>query len=114
MVLVGLSTAFAIPLSSHNKTMNVLNPTYAQKLDANDSLAHFRNEFYLPMINGKQTLYFTGNSLGLMPKLAEKYLNEEIEDWKKLGVEGHMRTSSLDAVPRIFLGESSKTRRRQT
>ena len=25
-----------------------------------------------------------------MPKLAEKYLSEEIEDWKKWGVEGHM------------------------
>ena len=70
--------------------MNVLNPAYAQELDANDPLAHFRNEFNLPVINGKQTLYFTGNSLGLMPKLAEKYLSEEIEDWKKMGVEGHM------------------------
>lgn len=70
--------------------MNVLNPAYAQELDANDRLAHFRKEFNLPVINGKQTLYFTGNSLGLMPKLAEKYLSEEIEDWKKWGVEGHM------------------------
>jgi kynureninase len=54
--------------------MNVLDTAYAQKLDANDSLAHFRNEFHLPVIDGKQTLYFTGNSFGLMPKLAEKYL----------------------------------------
>ena len=63
--------------------MNVLNPAYTLELDANDRLAHFRKEFNLPVINGKQTLYFTGNSLGLMPKLAEKYLSEEIEDWKK-------------------------------
>ena len=90
MVLIGLSTAFTIPLSTHNKTMNILNPYYAQELDANDSLAHFRQEFHLPVINGKQTLYFTGNSLGLMPKLAEKYLSEELEDWKKMGVEGHI------------------------
>ncbi len=90
MVLIGLSTAFTIPLSTHNKTMNILNPHYAQELDANDSLAHFRQEFHLPVINGKQTLYFTGNSLGLMPKLAEKYVSEELEDWKKMGVEGHI------------------------
>ena len=69
--------------------MNVLSKAHAQELDANDSLAHFRNEFHLPVIDGKQTLYFTGNSLGLMPKLAEKYLEEELEDWKNWGVEGH-------------------------
>ncbi len=58
--------------------MNVLSKAHAQELDANDSLAHFRNEFHLPVIDGKQTLYFTGNSLGLMPKLAEKYLEEDL------------------------------------
>lgn len=69
--------------------MNVLSPDYALKLDEADSLSSFRNQFHLPVINGKQTLYFTGNSLGLMPKNAEKYLNEEMEDWKNWGVEGH-------------------------
>ncbi|MCH1455427.1 MAG: kynureninase, partial [Schleiferiaceae bacterium] len=69
--------------------MNVLDPAYASSLDAADKLAAFRSEFHLPVIDGKQTLYFTGNSLGLMPKAAEKYLNEELEDWKNWGVEGH-------------------------
>lgn len=69
--------------------MNVLSPDYALKLDEADSLSSFRNQFHLPVIDGKQTLYFTGNSLGLMPKNAEKYLNEEMEDWKNWGVEGH-------------------------
>ena len=69
--------------------MNALDPNFAASLDQADTLAHFRNEFHFPMIEGKQTLYFTGNSLGLMPKLAEKYLEEELEDWKNWGVEGH-------------------------
>ena len=69
--------------------MNVLDPVYAASLDAADTLAAFRSEFHLPVIDGKQTLYFTGNSLGLMPKAAESYLNEELEDWKNWGVEGH-------------------------
>ena len=69
--------------------MNVLDPAYAASLDAADTLAAFRSEFHLPVIDGKQTLYFTGNSLGLMPKAAESDRNEELEDWKNWGVEGH-------------------------
>jgi kynureninase len=62
---------------------------YAQKQDAADILASFRDLFYHPEINGKQALYFTGNSLGLQPKSAEAYLKQELEDWRKYGVEGH-------------------------
>ena len=69
--------------------MNVLSPDYAKQLDQADPLSEFRNEFHIPVIDGKQTLYFTGNSLGLMPKGAQSYLNEELEDWKNWGVEGH-------------------------
>jgi kynureninase len=63
--------------------------SFAQALDANDSLAKFRNEFYIPDFHTKQVRYFTGNSLGLQPKKAEKYLMEELEAWRKFGVEGH-------------------------
>ena len=81
---------FTLPLDSPIQLpMNALDPAYASSLDAADTLAAFRSEFHLPVIDGKQTLYFTGNSLGLMPKAAEKYLNEELEDWKNWGVEGH-------------------------
>ena len=69
--------------------MNVLDSAYAASLDAADSLRAFRDEFHIPVINGKSTLYFTGNSLGLMPKLAQTYVEEELEDWKNWGVEGH-------------------------
>ncbi|MEZ4721000.1 MAG: kynureninase [Flavobacteriales bacterium] len=63
--------------------------TYAQQQDAQDDLASFRDRFYFPEINGKTSIYFTGNSLGLQPKSAEAYLKQELEDWRKFGVEGH-------------------------
>ncbi len=62
---------------------------YAQQQDAQDELISFRDRFYHPELNGKQALYFTGNSLGLQPKSAESFLKQELEDWRKFGVEGH-------------------------
>jgi kynureninase len=62
---------------------------YAQELDNKDHLAKFRDQFHHPVINKKQVLYFTGNSLGLQPKSAKDYVNLEMDDWAKWGVEGH-------------------------
>lgn len=61
----------------------------AEELDATDVLAQFRDRFFLPLHDGKPAIYFTGNSLGLMPKTVEKMVNEELEDWKEFGVRGH-------------------------
>ncbi len=62
---------------------------FAQQLDAKDKLAKYRDEFIFPHINGKQVIYFTGNSLGLQPKRAKAYVDEVMDDWAKLAVEGH-------------------------
>ncbi len=62
---------------------------YAQSLDRIDPLKSFRNQFHLPKIKGKEILYFTGNSLGLQPKSTKKFITEELDDWARLGVEGH-------------------------
>lgn len=62
---------------------------YAQQLDEQDELKHFRDAFYIPMIYGKESIYFTGNSLGLQPKSTQDYVLNELEDWASLGVEGH-------------------------
>ena len=62
---------------------------FAISQDQYDNLSKFRNRFFMPEINGKPAIYFTGNSLGLQPEKAEEYLLQEIEDWKKFGVEGH-------------------------
>jgi kynureninase len=63
--------------------------SFAQSLDANDRLASFRERFYFPQHNGKDMLYFTGNSLGLQPKSVRESINQELEDWATYGVEGH-------------------------
>jgi kynureninase len=62
---------------------------YAKEQDAQDSLAVYREQFHHPIIDGKQVLYFTGNSLGLQPKRAREYVNKELDEWAKWGVEGH-------------------------
>lgn len=63
---------------------------FAKKMDRTDPLKKFRAKFNYPTARGKSTIYFTGNSLGAQPKTAEKYLTQELQDWAKLGVEGHV------------------------
>lgn len=62
---------------------------FAQELDHQDSLHQYKNEFIFPQHNGKNVIYFTGNSLGLQPKRTKKYVDEVMEDWANLAVEGH-------------------------
>ncbi len=65
---------------------------FARTLDRNDPLKSYRSKFHIPVINGKTAIYFTGNSLGLQPKSTKKMVCEELEDWAKLGVEGHLNS----------------------
>jgi kynureninase len=62
---------------------------YARDMDANDALRPFRDRFYFPLMDGKEVIYFTGNSLGLQPKQTQDYVLRELEDWASYGVEGH-------------------------
>jgi kynureninase len=62
---------------------------FAQKMDENDPLKDFRNQFHFPTFHEKPVRYFTGNSLGLHPKKAAQYIHEELEAWATYGVEGH-------------------------
>ena len=60
-------------------------------LDKNDLLSGFRAEFHIPKhTDGSDVLYFTGNSLGLQPKRTREYVDQELDDWARLGVEGHL------------------------
>jgi kynureninase len=58
---------------------------FAKSLDRQDPLRSFRSQFLIP----KNKIYFTGNSLGLQPKNTKSFLSTELNDWAKLGVEGH-------------------------
>ena len=62
---------------------------FAKSLDAKDELRKYRDEFIFPKVNGKQVIYFTGNSLGLQPKRTKAYVDEVMSDWANLAVEGH-------------------------
>ena len=64
---------------------------FAKELDSNDSLRSFREKFFIPQHEGKDCVYFTGNSLGLQPKTTSQYVQQELDDWAKLGVEGHFQ-----------------------
>ena len=61
---------------------------YAQQLDQEDNLKDFKNLFHLPIHEGNQQIYLCGNSLGLQPKSVRQYLDNELDKWKNLGVEG--------------------------
>lgn len=67
----------------------------AAGMDAADPLRNFRQRFYFPkQPDGNEVLYFTGNSLGLMPKTARAHVEQELADWERLGVEAHMHAKS--------------------
>ena len=64
---------------------------FAQQMDEADSLHEFKSYFYIPQHEGKDCIYFTGNSLGLQPRITAQYVQQELDDWAKLGVEGHFQ-----------------------
>lgn len=66
--------------------------SFATAMDNDDVLAPLRDQFYIPMVNGKEAIYFTGNSLGLQPKALQEYVLDELEEWASFGVEGHFHS----------------------
>ncbi len=72
--------------------MNVENTlAFAKQLDEQDELRSFRERFYFPQHQGKDCIYFTGNSLGLQPRSVQAYVQQELNDWSNMGVEGHFK-----------------------
>lgn len=63
---------------------------FAEQLDQNDELSTYRKQFHIPKDDtGNELIYMTGNSLGLQPKITKAYINQELDDWANLGVDGH-------------------------
>ena len=67
------------------------NRNYAREMDDADTLSGYRNRFLFPKHKGKDVVYFCGNSLGLQPKGAKEYYEQELNDWAAFGVEGHFQ-----------------------
>lgn len=66
-----------------------LDKSFAEALDGKDVLSAYRERFFLPTVNKKTAIYLVGNSLGAQPKAVKPYVEQELEDWAQLGVEGH-------------------------
>ena len=66
-----------------------LDRAQAEALDRADPLASYRQRFHIPQHQGQDEIYLCGNSLGLQPRHTETYVQEELEDWQRLGVKGH-------------------------
>ncbi len=80
---------------------------YAKDQDLKDPLAHYRAKFHIPKNqNGEEWLYFTGNSLGLQPKETKNYIQQELDDWANLGVEGHFEAKNPWMPYHEFLTET--------
>jgi kynureninase len=62
----------------------------AAELDDRDPLASFAAEFHHPVAaDGRKAVYLCGHSLGLQPKSAASYVDEDLAEWRRLGVLGH-------------------------
>jgi kynureninase len=67
-----------------------LGEEFARQMDAKDSLAEVRQRFHIPTTNsGADCIYLSGHSLGLQPKTSAQYVEQELREWARLGVEGH-------------------------
>jgi kynureninase len=64
---------------------------FAQEMDKNDPLKHFRNEFLMPVHDQQEAIYFLGNSLGLQPRRTSAYLQQVMQQWQNWGVEGFFK-----------------------
>src|ERR1700736_4258838 len=68
---------------------------FACQLDAEDPLHHFQERFHLPLgADGKPIIYLAGNSLGPMPRSAKEAVDQELDDWAKLGVDAHLEAKT--------------------
>lgn len=71
------------------------NIEFACGLDKLDELRSFKKEFYIPKgEDGKSCIYLNGNSLGLQPKKTKEIIDQELQDWARLGVRGHFESST--------------------
>ena len=80
---------------------------FAINLDAKDKLQSYQEKFHFPLQkNGEKHIYLCGNSLGLQSKNTTDFIQQELEDWKDLGVEGHFHARNPWLPYHEFLSDS--------
>jgi len=66
---------------------------FAAAEDRVDPLARYREQFNFTLPrDGRNPVYLCGNSLGLQPKLAAEYVEDELQNWKDYAVDGHFHS----------------------
>ncbi|MBV6840579.1 kynureninase [Xanthomonas euvesicatoria] len=68
---------------------DLLSRAHAAALDAADPLRGLRDAFVFPQHGDEDQTYFVGNSLGLQPRAARAMVDEVLDRWGALAVEGH-------------------------
>ena len=64
-------------------------------MDESDPLRNYRGRFWFPKTpNGENCVYLCGHSLGLQPKTAGEYIQQELKDWAELGVDAHFQAAN--------------------
>ncbi|PGH29230.1 kynureninase [[Emmonsia] crescens] len=111
-----MSTPQNSPAFPWKDDVNVDKKEFAESLDAQDTLAHFREQFIVPT---KQDLirktivpsaeedktayspctYLCGNSLGLQPKSTRTYVDRFLQTWATKGVLGHFTPHEDELAP---------------
>jgi kynureninase len=67
---------------------------FAVAMDERDPLKDFRDLFISPKIGAADCVYLCGHSLGLQPKSVAGCIQQELDDWAQLGVEGHFHAKN--------------------
>ncbi|HYK76452.1 MAG TPA: kynureninase [Daejeonella sp.] len=67
---------------------------FATALDQADPLKSFRDEFLIPQQDGQDIIYLCGNSLGLQPRSTKKFIQDQLDNWENLAVEGWFEGNS--------------------
>ncbi|WP_461070046.1 kynureninase [Spirosoma horti] len=81
---------------------------FARQLDQADPLRSYRDRFHIPRRNGQDLIYLCGNSLGLQPKTAREALEQELDTWQNLGVEGWFDKPEAAEQPWLRYHETCK------
>jgi kynureninase len=65
------------------------NPAFAVQQDEVDPLEHIKSLFHFPQHEGRNAIYFCGNSLGLQPKSLDAAIQIELNSWRERAVGGY-------------------------
>ena len=78
-------------LAGQSGCESIYDANFAAKLDENDVLRSFRDEFTIPDApEGKRTIYLCSHGLGLQPKRMKAEVVKQIDKWGREGIDAHM------------------------